>query len=390
MRLRLLAEDLRHHVDLTVALAVVVAVSAALAMFSWSLAAGAARSFDIGMGRLGADLVVVKAGHGDSVRGALVAGQPLTEYFSDPTESIREIEGVESATPQLFLESASASCCDEGSVLIVGVDPESDFVITPWVLRGEPPGPDTIVAGAAVKRPVGLPLTFFGQRRLVSANLARTGWGYFDRAAFISLTEVRRTAAESVRRDDVVDVTVPDGAVSLVFVRADDAAATAERIRASVADVDVVALGGLGAGLRSAASAATRAAAVAAALAALVAAALIAAMVAASVTRRRRDLALLRALGVSRSLAARVVLAQVALVAAPAALVGACGGWGAAALFAAWFTYRAQLPLLAPAAAAGGGMVAAVAVAATLLAAAAALAPASRAARRDPYEGLGA
>ncbi len=390
MGLRLLAEDLRHHAETTVALAVIVAAAAALTTFSWSVSSGAARAFTVGTERLGADLVVVKAGEGGDVRAALVTGKPLTAYFAEPTEQIRGVEGVEAATPQLFLSSANAWCCDEGDVLIVGIDPESDFVITPWVLRGELPVSDRIVTGAAVKRPVGLPLTFYGQRRIVAANLARTGWGYFDRAAFVSLAEVRKTARESLTRDKVVDVDVPEGSVSLVFVRATDAARAAERIRAAVPGVDVVEIGGLGAGLRATGTAATRAAAVAVVLAALVAAALVAAVVAGSVFRRRRDLALLRALGMSAPALARTVVAEVALVAAPAALAGASAGWASAALFAGWFTYRAQLPLLVPAVAAGGAMLATVTAGATLLAAATALVPAWRAAKCDPYVGLNA
>ena len=47
-------------------------------------------------------------------------------------EFIRSLSGVEVATPQYYLTTLSASCCDQ-KVSIIGFDTESDFVIQPWI-----------------------------------------------------------------------------------------------------------------------------------------------------------------------------------------------------------------------------------------------------------------
>ena len=47
-------------------------------------------------------------------------------------DEIGAVEGVEVASPQTFLMTLEASCCDQ-SVQIIGIDTESDFTVSPWV-----------------------------------------------------------------------------------------------------------------------------------------------------------------------------------------------------------------------------------------------------------------
>lgn len=387
---RLLLADMRHHLETALAVAAVVAVGAGIAAFAWAFGQGAASAISLGAERLGADIVVVARGEGAGLVESLVRGDAPDGYLADPTAEIRETTGVTAATPQLFLQSAEADCCDEGDVLIVGIEPATDFVVSPWVAKGAIGPAEDIVAGAAIRRPIGLPLTFLGQRRIVVANLARTGWGYFDRGAFIGIEAARSTAAESVRRDDVVDVAVPAGSVSAVFVRSEQPEVSARALRTSLPTADVVVLASVGRTIRDSAAAAATTAWLVAVLAGLVAVGAIATLVWSATRRRRTDIALLRALGASKVAVVRVVVMQAAMLGLMGGLVGSATGLGLATLFANWFTYQASIPFVAPGPAAwlwggvGGAVVCAV------VSAIAAIPPALAAAAADPYQGLSA
>ncbi len=384
----LLWADLRHHADAALAVAVAVAIAAATVSFAVAMGQGATGALRTGLSRLGADLAVVPRGGGEGLRSALVSGAPEATYLPDPSDVVRSTPGVTAATAQLFVQSADAACCDEGDVLLVGIDPATDFVVSPWVLAGKPIADGDLAAGAAVNRSVGMPIRLFGERFETSAQLARTGWGYFDRGAFISLDSARKTAQASLVRDEVVDVRIPAGQVSVVFVKADSPATVAAALRERLPDADVVELGAVGTGLRRAAEAATRVAVGVSVLAVLAAAALVAAMVAAATGRRRRDLALMRAMGVSKRGVVGAAVWQVGVIAAPSAVAGAVMGLGACALFAGWFTYRAGIPFTPMPLGASVVLCVALGAASTLVAAAAAAIPAARAASRDPYEGV--
>ena len=47
-------------------------------------------------------------------------------------DKIVNTKGVAKVSPQTFLMTMEASCCDQ-SVEIIGVDMDSDFTITPWM-----------------------------------------------------------------------------------------------------------------------------------------------------------------------------------------------------------------------------------------------------------------
>jgi len=81
--------------------------------------------------RLGADIIIVPnqaRSHG-SIESILLQGIPGYFYMDDSIlEKARNTEGVEIATPQFYLASASAGCCSV-SVQVIGFDPETDFIV---------------------------------------------------------------------------------------------------------------------------------------------------------------------------------------------------------------------------------------------------------------------
>lgn len=85
--------------------------------------------------RLGADIMVTpeSAKNEFDAQTVLLKAEPGYFYMdSAKLEEIRSIEGVEAASPQLFLASAKAGCCST-RVQMIAFDPVTDFTIQPWL-----------------------------------------------------------------------------------------------------------------------------------------------------------------------------------------------------------------------------------------------------------------
>ena len=85
--------------------------------------------------RLGADIIVVpsEAESKASFKNMLLQGTIGTFYMdASALEKVRETEGVERASAQVFLSSMKADCCSV-KVQIIGFDPADDFVVQPWI-----------------------------------------------------------------------------------------------------------------------------------------------------------------------------------------------------------------------------------------------------------------
>ena len=171
---------------------------AIVALFSAVLFGGAVLHENAGRGllsiseRLGADLIVVPAGHKQDMQVALLRGEPSS--FSLPAEIVEQIRatpGVAQATPQLFLASMEAACCTV-KVQLVGFDPQTDFVVRPWLQqRVHTPLQDTeVVVGASIFALPGDAITFFGKQYTVAAKMGETGMG-FDASVFFTLDAAR-------------------------------------------------------------------------------------------------------------------------------------------------------------------------------------------------------
>ena len=119
--------------------------SAAVALFAFFTAAvlfggtlltsSARNSLHTVQARLGADIMVTpeSAKNDFDAQTALIKAEPASFYMDAAAlETIRATEGVERASPQLFLASAKAGCCS-ARLQMIAFDPETDFTIRPWI-----------------------------------------------------------------------------------------------------------------------------------------------------------------------------------------------------------------------------------------------------------------
>jgi putative ABC transport system permease protein len=177
-----------------------------VSLFAFVLFGGAILSMSLenGMGnlsdRMGADILAVPYGYEASIQSALLRGEPSTFYFdADITEKVAGVEGVESISPQLYIATLNSGCCAY-PIQLIGFDPQTDFVIQPWMsgaLR-VPLSDGEIVVGGSINANIGQMLKFYDQELMIAARLEKTGVGS-DTSVFMNLSTARRIAREAER-----------------------------------------------------------------------------------------------------------------------------------------------------------------------------------------------
>ena len=130
---RLIAKSIRSRLYRSIGLVMVgLILSYAMVMISL-IAVGMKNGNNNVIERMGADLIVVPKGHGEELEGILLTTQKSYFYMDDAIiDEIKEIDGIDEVSPQTFLMTLDASCCDQ-AVQIIGIDIESDFTVTPWI-----------------------------------------------------------------------------------------------------------------------------------------------------------------------------------------------------------------------------------------------------------------
>ncbi len=137
--------------------------------------------------RLGADMAVVPKGSEDSYQGIILSGEPVECSMDRSIENnLKGMDGVEKVTPVIYLASLNASCCSV-PIQIIGYDPETDFVTSPWIsdeyTTGEADG--DMVVGYNIALDVEGTLTFFGRTYTVKARLNKTGTA-MDKSVYVT------------------------------------------------------------------------------------------------------------------------------------------------------------------------------------------------------------
>ena len=202
--------------------------------------------------RLGADLMIVPKGAEQKMQSVLIPGEPNYFYMEkEIAEKISQIEGVEKVTSRFYLTSVSEDCCDF-PVQIVGFEPETDFVISPWIEESFPPDSKKfteefytegcIVTGSNVLTQKD-GVRFFGKTHPVSGKLSKSGAG-IDNAVFVSMNTLKEIYDDAKGRGfGFISDGKAGSKVSAVFVRLSEGAkadSTAVKITSRIPNVSVV------------------------------------------------------------------------------------------------------------------------------------------------------
>ena len=341
--------------------------------------------------RLGADIVVVPtsaASHG-TVDQILLEGIAGNYYMNASRyDKIAAVEGVGQITRQFYLTSAKASCCS-ARVQIIGFDPEDDFVITPWIgdSRGGSIEDGCVLAGSDIAVPEDGLITFYGQSYRVVGQLDKTGTG-LDRAVYVNMDTMRAMAQSAARLLETsplqgVDIDTASSAVFIRVAEGYDIDSVADTINIKVSKVEATPARSM---VSSIAAGLGRVTGIVGGLVAAVwalAAVVLMAAFALVANERKREFAVLRAMGASRALLKCVSACEAALIGLVGAAVGLALGIPAASTLEELMGGSMDLPFLAPGAAAGVGLAVGAAALSALSGIAAALMSAARITRGE-------
>ena len=150
--------------------------------------------------RLGADIIVVPEGYKANIESVLLKGEPSEFYLPDNSlEKIKTIEGIESATPQLYVATLSASCCSY-PVQIIGIEYSSDFIIKPWLQKtlNRELKDDEVIVGSNIVGEANSKVKFFDEELNIVGKLEQTGMG-FDATVFVNMKTAKKLAKASER-----------------------------------------------------------------------------------------------------------------------------------------------------------------------------------------------
>ena len=169
--------------------------------------------------RIGADVIVAPSEYESELSDSLFSGGLCSFYFEkDLVDQVKNIDGIEKISPQLYIASLDASCCSV-PVQIVAFEPESDFIVQPWLADSDigKLKKGQVVVGSKITSQKGDKISFFGQQYEVAEKLEETGTSY-DNCAFMAF-ETAYTLFDSFQMKYVTNLTEPENYVSILTIR---------------------------------------------------------------------------------------------------------------------------------------------------------------------------
>ena len=304
--------------------------------------------------RLGADIILVPSEAQSKVSFQNMFLQGTTGAFymdASVLDKAMEVEGVEKAAPQTFLASLKADCCSI-KIQVIGIDPQRDFTVQPWIAHSltRALGDMDVAVGCKVEADVGEIIRIYDQRCKVVARLEATGTG-LDTAVYCNMDTMNTLlqAAEAMGVSHRIES--GDQVISAVYVKVRDGydiGAVNSKLTGHLRKVTAVRTRRMITGVSDSLAGVSRTVTILIAAVWVLALIILLLAFALIIRERNREFAVLRLVGASRSMLARMVLLESALC----GLLGGLIGTGLAALllfpFAQLIESALKLPYLMP------------------------------------------
>ena len=149
---------------------------------------------------MGADLLIVP--YGVDIQNQSILLQGDFNHHTLPREVldfVQKLPGVTAASPQFYISTLSASCCDK-KVNIIGFDPKTDFTIKPWIRKTYKNDfiPGSVIVGSDIQIENGEKIKFFDKEFTIVGTLEPLG-NKLDQTIFadVETVELLRQAAAS-------------------------------------------------------------------------------------------------------------------------------------------------------------------------------------------------
>jgi putative ABC transport system permease protein len=304
--------------------------------------------------RFGADLMVVPRGASGKAQSLLLRGGTGYFYFDKRIAGrVAETAGVVRASPQFFLTSLSESCCD-AMVQLIAYDPETDFVVQPWVAekyqRGAQDGQVVVGSGIAIRGDGTVRL--LGRFYPVAARLSKSASG-LDTSIFMTMNTMRSLTGQA-RTDgytflETQEKELARGRVSAVLVKTDltkSPALIASAIQNQNEEVEVLVSQRIFAGIAASLAGLVKYIHIFSAALWVLAVVVLAAVFSGIIHERKKEFALLRVLGATRKKIVRVALGESAIAGASGGAAGIILASLAVFPFSTYIGERLELPYL--------------------------------------------
>ncbi|MEE0971854.1 MAG: FtsX-like permease family protein [Bifidobacterium ruminantium] len=303
--------------------------------------------------RMGADLMVTPQNTETKAEALLTGNASSTFYFTnDIGAEVAKADGVSKSTVQTYISSLAAACCDE-KVQIIGFNPDTDFVITPWMAsqidgtlrRGQ------VVAGSGINVSTEGTVKLYGHEFPVAAQLADTGTS-LDNSVFVNMDTVPDIISYSARTGHAA---IPEKyagkAVSAVLVKVRDGY-SARQVAANIAkatgitSLGYVYPGGITATTKADLKAIIRYAAVFVVVFWAMGLIVMLAVFSSSMNERKREFAAYRILGATRATLVGIIVKESAIIGVLGGLIGISCASLAVLPFNGLIAEELQLPYL--------------------------------------------
>lgn len=303
--------------------------------------------------RMGADIILVPEGYDSKITGAILRGEPNT-FFLDKSvvERVRKIDGVEVATPQLFIATLSAGCCSF-PIQVIGFDEKTDFVVKPWLETQAklPLEKGEVLVGHNIVGDMHENVKFFNQEFVIRGRLAKTGMG-FDNTVFVNFDEARRLAKEYEKILELEDKD-HENMISCVMIKANkgiDPVEIQNNIRREFMGEGVYPL--LSQSMMNEVSTSTqdmiKYVYILIALVWLLVFLVLTLVYSITIRERKREFATLRILGATKKHLRQIILWEIFTINVSGSAIGSILGLVVSLLFGTWFSQSFKMPFLAP------------------------------------------
>jgi putative ABC transport system permease protein len=330
--LALAIQNLSRRKTRTCLLIAAIAVSSAVTFAGVVVMRSLVASMQVGLSRVGADLMIVNQGALTNITTALLTVEPTDRTV--PVDAVKRagLLGIARVTAQRILRTDQSGIGGPGELVdLIGFDAATDFTVQPWLderLSGGMGAGDVIV-GAARDLPLGSQLVLFGQPFRIYGKLSPTGSGTQERGVFMASSSLIALAPAIRQRTGTVPPMLDADKVTGFLIEM--APGTTElqtrfALLSKVPDVKVVVGGSLMTGIRQGLVALLEGLIVLVALMSASTAVMVIVLFSAIMAERRRELGLLKAIGARNGQIVGMAVAEAAIATAGGGALGVLVG----------------------------------------------------------------
>lgn len=310
--------------NLVLVLAVSLLVS--LLVFALLFAKAVREDIDAAALRLGADIVIVppeaKSMADEFILESLVKTFYMDEFVFD---SFIDLPEIAAGTYQIYLHTLDSGCCsiDEGQV--IAIDPDTDFVVSPWIKGNSGLKEGEVFIGSYVYEFLGLISTaqLFGSGVEIVGNLEETGTG-LDRGIFMRIDDLNKIPKESVGA-------YTPGQISIIFLKVKEGADVGQvvaKIRTINPRIGIMTRGSIGADVQNTLQDIVRVFTITIGISSLLAILLAWSTFTALANERQREVGILRAIGARKRHIVQMFLSEALVISIMGGFLGlVLGHW---------------------------------------------------------------